>query len=1299
METQLRFMGGFDLRDTEGAQVRLPTRKSLALLAVLAQSGGQRMTRDRLATLLWPRSEDTQARASLRQELAVLRKALAGSGLPRINADKDALSFHMSGRQLDTARLNALAQSDRTSDLRNVAELYRGEFLAGLAIRSTRFDEWLWIERQQLRDAAIAALTRLLQIDRRSGTPDDVLATAQALLRADATNETAYLGLMEALRTCGRRTDALKYYQRFCGVLRRELDADPSDAIANLAEEIRLSTGAAPPPSTLAQDGVAAHISRRLNRLPAHGQSERRKTTLAVLGLADVCELGVNFAAPELAEAQEALVQRAAAAIDDYGGSFVPCAGDRILACFGHPTADEHDSERAVLAALGIVSEPIPLSNGTALWPRAAVARGDTLISSQGAGRGDVGLVGIAVHLATRLEQMAKGREVLVSPETHGLVHRLFETSELIRPGADMPDGYVILRERLRSNRFDVRKLSARLSALVGREEDLEKLREAWGAARDGRGQAVIVEGEPGIGKSRLLHAFLQTVLSENPQVIQINASPLHRQSALFAIVQFLEEEIGFDRTPDAGGRHARLSAWAADLGLAVEEVVPPLFALLSGPAEDEWVDSGRGLQDKTRLFSALLSVIRARAEARALILLVEDLHWLDPMSGEFLRFLLPRIEAAPILVVMTVRADAAPGWVGRLRARHIFLGRLNRLQARMLVSDLLPKGTPRSRYDGVVARSDGIPLYLEELAKSLAETETEAGQPDGPGRGIPDSLEASLMARIDRLDSAREVLQVASVFGKVFDQDHLQVAMGLSPEVLETRLRQLQEADLIYRIGRSPQARYEFNHVLVQELTYRSLPPDRRTASHLQIANALVRQAGKAGPKSPEIVARHFAMGGQTRKAIEFFDGAGRMAARVSAHQEAAAHFRAALALLPELPEGAVRARLEFDLLLQLGPQVLATQGFAASDVAEIYERARDLVVHNVTRADPEERDRILWGLWGYFLVRGDISASYGLAAEFLANALEHGDPVSIQAGNQMLGLCSFYRGKLVQALDYLEKAQALYSTDQAEAHLRRYGLNLSVAAWAYLSWTLSLRGEAKRAVKECERNLEEADRLQHDFSQVVARVFATGTFLFLGDEASAARHAQLSADLPELRRFSQMRAQAAMQVGRLAERNGDPEGIETLRTGLQDYQATGAALAVPQGKAWVAQGLLAAGDIAEALETVETALDHSERTGVLFFDAELHRVRGLCLNALLPDRRELAEAAFEAALEAGRETGALLLSLRTAADYAEALQSWGRGKEAARLLRDAAELGAEDTLPEVQRIAALMERMAADV
>ena len=539
----------------------------------------------------------------------------------------------------------------------------------------------------------------------------------------------------------------------------------------------------------------------------------------------------------------------------------------------------------------------------------------------------------------------------------------------------------------------------------------------------------------------------------------------------------------------------------------------------------------------------------------------------------------------------------------------------------------------------------------------------------------------------------------MASVFGKVFDQEHLQAAMALLPEILETRLRQLQEADLICRIGRSPQGRYEFNHVLVQELTYRALPPDRLTASHLQIAEALVRQAGKGGPKSPEIVARHFAMAGQTRKAIDYFDSAGRRAARVSAHQEAATHFRAALALLPELPEGAVRARLELDLLLHLGPHVLATQGFAATDVAEIYESARDLVVHNATRAEPEKRDRILWGLWGYFLVRGDISASYGLGAEFLANAREQGDPVSILAGNQMLGLCSFYRGKLAQALDYLEKARALYTEDQAEAHLRRYGLNLSVAAWAYLSWTLALRGEATRAITECERNLKEADRLRHDFSQIVARVFATGTFLFLGDEERAAPHAQHAADLPELRRFAQMRGQATMQVGRLADRNGDPGGIETLHAGLQDYQATGAALAVPHGKAWVAEALLAAGDGTAALETVDAALDHVDRTGVRFFDAELHRLRGLCLNALHPDRPELAEAAFRAALQSGKETGALLLCLRAVADYAEALRGWGRGEKAALVLRDAAgvEPAAEDALPEARRIVALLESFGA--
>ncbi|MDJ0627135.1 MAG: BTAD domain-containing putative transcriptional regulator [Rhodobacter sp.] len=1258
MEPQIRLFGTATLGERGGQTERLPTRKSWALLAYLVQSGGRDVPREELAALLWPRSAEGQARASLRQELAVLKKALKLAGLAPFQASKDTVRLTVEPGQADTTEFEARVGAGAPQDLRAAADLYAGDFLSGLTIRSGPFQEWLWLERQRLRNRALGALADLLRLDETDADMSRIQDTATRFLAIEPTQEQAHRALMRLYRRTGRRAEALQQYDRCREVLRRDLDAEPSQETIDLEARIRRD------------EGVAATESRvQADEEQARPVEADRKVAIVLCINLDLAADPATVDAGAVAGALDEAARRAAQTVGDGGGAIASAGPDRLLAVFAAPSTGGPVEEQAVQAALSICAWSAEARIDPALRACVGIARGEVLMAP--APSGGMDLRGAAVLTAARFGRAARAGEVLVSDDLAGRIKAVFDMAPLSsdRAGATHPAGrgWIVRRERVSANRFDVSRRTGRLTPLAGRTDELERLLAFWKAVRSGTGGVALITGDAGMGKSRLAYEFLQRAAADNPGIIRLNGSPQHRQSPLYPVMQLLRREIApHDRRTGADGR-AALDRWARAAGLPAEEVVGPLWTLLSGQQ-----GSVAASLEPGPLCAAIICALRELFGDRPPIVLVEDGHWLDPSTSNLLTRLAAPSEQRPVFILATLRPGAEPGWIGSGEVLNLGLGPLPAEQARAVAASVLPDAAAQDVIDTIALRADGVPLIVEELGLALL-------QPGLPAEDlvpeiIAGSLPSAVAARIDRLSAAaRDVLQIASVFGSAVPHGDLLTVTALPGEGLETRLRQLQEAELMYPVGRPPHRCYEFKHGLIQELTYSTLLADRRTACHLRVGEVLEAQAGIDADTAPELIARHFARASRPRKAIEYRRRAGRRAAALSAPSEAAAQYRAALRHVPEISDQSERAALEQRLLLRLGPHVLASRGFGDDEIAMVYDRARSLAVDRGEPGQDDQLEPILWGLWGYHITRADVATAIGLAAEFLTEAQLRQDPVCQATGQYMLGVGRFYRGHLFAAQGYLDRAGPGRDTAAQGGLIRRFGFDTAIGASCFAAWIAAFGGYVERAGTLAAGIVQSADATGHAITVAMARVFAAGTYAFLGLPRDALRLAEAAMEAARAPALQQWHGQALIQVGRARWCLGEADGEVLLRRGLEEYRQTGAALAAPYALGWLAEACLHAGRIDEGLSELDAAARQATASGVSYFEPEHLRVRGALLARHGAGRSAEAETALAAAVRSAKRAQAGLLTFRARASLAGFYEDIGRHEDALDLIETA--------------------------
>jgi class 3 adenylate cyclase/predicted ATPase len=961
-----------------------------------------------------------------------------------------------------------------------------------------------------------------------------------------------------------------------------------------------------------------------------------------------------------------------------YDGFVAKYMGDGVLAYFGYPQAHEEDAERAVGAGLAVVEAVGDVPAPERLQVRVGIATGVVVVGDlTGSGEAqERGVVGETPNLAARLQAIAEPGAVVIAANTRKLIGNLFECRGLgavVAKGFSEPvHAWHVLRESGIESRFEAFH-SDSLSSLIGREEEAELLLRRWRRAQTGEGQAVLLSGEPGIGKSRLAVALQDTVSSDPHTRLRYFCSPRHQDSALHPFIAHIQQAAGFvrDDAPQVkidklAGLFTPALPHGEDLGLLAE--------LLSIPAGDRFSQMNLTPQSKkAKTFQILFRQLEGLARQKHILMIFEDAHWADPTSRELLDLTVERVLRLPILLLVTGRPEFQPSWMGQAHVTAVTLNRLNHHEAASLVDRIVgDRALPRKVVAEIVERADGVPLFAEELTKAVI----ESGDPGDAGTGaaaeaaarpvltVPGSLHASLMARLDRLGRLpKDVAQLGSVIGREFSYELVaSVAPRGSEEQLPNALQRLAAAALIVQRGRPPAASYVFKHALLQDAVYGSLLRAKRQQIHCAVKTALEEHFPDVVEAQPELIAYHCARAGLVSEAIDYWERAGRRAAQQSANHEAVEHLRKALEMLRRGPEGSERDGRELNLLIALGPALMATRTSADPEVAGTYARAAELA-RTVGRS--AELFPTLWGAHLVALVACDFRTAEKLGQDLfeMARGLDDRE-FMLQAHHAAFGTLRA-TGELASAQRHAEALLALYQPEMHARHALLYGAHdPGSCARMMLALILLLRGLPDQSRRQSDEGLSLARALQHPPSLAhVLRLAAELHIIRCEPDTTAKLVAEL---MPVAMQHGSAvgKASAIMLRGWSRVMQGQKaEGLDDLWEGLRLWRETGPTYYVPYRLGVVADALTAAGRHEDALRIVDEALEAREER---WFEAELHRLKGELLLGPHGDCQEDAIICFRQALTVAGAQGARFLELRAAVSLARFWKDNGRSGEA---------------------------------
>ena len=994
-----------------------------------------------------------------------------------------------------------------------------------------------------------------------------------------------------------------------------------------------------------------------------HGDqvSERRQLTVMFCDLVGSTAISERLDAEDLRD----VLQRFLAACDDairrYGGIVAKHMGDGLLAYFGHPKAHEDDPSRSlhagldILEAIQVLSREILKSHGIPLDVRIGAHTGQVVVGemgSQGSLERDA-IVGDTPNIAARLQRLANPGEIVISDATFRLAGTDFEYADL---GAKRLKGIAIpVHVHRVVGRIEITATlpAAPLQAapMIDRESELDLIFDRWQMARQGSGQVVFVCGESGTGKTRLLQAFRERLIAGRPFIISLNCSPHHQNTALHPLLQQITRDVSLLKTDAPEEKLRKLNEWVGKLGLDPETIVPHLALVLQistvGAAFKTPDSDPKRL--RAQLFEALLQIGSAIAARNPVVLLVENMQWCDPSLIEFLSLAVVRYGPERVLIVFALRADP-PQALDCQNSVSIVLGNLNRQQSlAMILNTTGGKRLPDQVLEEILSRTDGVPLYIEELTKTLL----ESGALDFRGDqyvltkplgtiGIPASLQDSLMARLDRLERSRELARVAAVIGRSCAREQLVAVAEMSERDLNRGLGELVAAGILYLSEQGQDEVYEFKHSLMQKIAYQSLVKPHRIELHRRVSAVLDQHFPEIAETQPEILALHLEMAGDISKAIALWRRAGALAQKRSANIEAIVHFRNGLRLCQTLAEGEERTEAETTLLVSLGARLLAVNGFSAPEVEATYRRAHQLceAAHDAPSLLP-----VLWGLWGFYVVGARLAEAARIAKEFLRRARDCNDSLALIAAHYCQGVTRFYRGDLAGAALDFGAALSGWSPEHQDRNAMLYGVDLGVVSHSYLSWVMALMGRPDEALMASEQAIALAKASENSFNLAFALLFAGQTRQFLGDFVAAEPLAVAGADVSAKNGFQQFLGQATLQLGRSMDRRGNLEGMESLRRGLDGYRATGAALAFPYAHAWLAEALADRHEIDAAFALVEATLARNRQTGAQYYDAALLLLQGDLVLRQDPNATETAETCYRMAIEQARRQQAVTL------------------------------------------------------
>ena len=1042
--------------------------------------------------------------------------------------------------------------------------------------------------------------------------------------------------------------------KKFCGDCGASLVANgaptPSSSPTKSTGEVRLPTG--PSGAATSPDG------------------ERRHLTVLFSDLVGSTEIAAHLDAEDWREIAAQYQRTAAAAVARFGGHVAKYLGDGLLVYFGWPEAHEDGAERAVRAGLAVVNEVVALNGRLAaeynvkLSVRVGIETGSVVIG-HGSGGGGADVFGDVPNVASRVQSAAEPNSVVITAAVHELVSGLFVVEDR---GAHQLNGVEQPLRLYRPIQPTVARRRARRptasiqTPFVGRDDDIRLLLSRWERVREGQGQLVLVTGEPGIGKSRLVGEFGARIRDDSHVWVESAGEQLFQNTPFHAVIQILDQSLGWrgDESPEE--RAILLESRLERAGLKLGEAVPLIAEMLSLPIPDKYPALMFAPEQKLKLLVAnlagwLLNVSRLQPVVMAL----EDLHWVDASTLELTRMLVEQAATAPLMLLCTARPEFRAAWQMRAHHAQISLNRLNERNTREIVAGVVTRAAlAPDLVDAVVKRTDGVPLFAEELTRLILEREGRSAV-----REIPATLHDSLTARLDRLGPAREVAQLAAVIGREFSYKLLHAVAAMGEPELQSALAKLADAELIYARGIAPETTYQFKHALIQDAAYEALLKSRRRQLHERTGVEIESLHAECLDDHLAELVHHYRAAGNLEKAVEYLRRAGKRAAARGAESIAIEQLETALELVAKLPDDHGRRLQEIRLRILLGTSLMSVKGQGSPETGANYKRALELCE---LVGGTSARFDALWGLWVFHLSRSELERAAELAQQLLASASKDDSRHQAHA-NFVAGDTAFWRGQFETAAKHL--ALAIAAARPENRPFRATVEDAAMYSRAYAAWTEHYLGHPDQAlttIRECARV---ARMLPHPGALAVANVFAAHLHLLRSEADAAAECCRTSISLADECGLAFYSIFAQLLAGCVAVQHGKgEEGVEAIKRGIVAWRSIGSANSIPWFLGELAEGLRSMGHWDEALEIVCDALHQAQESGQLQFAAELHRIRGMVLVA----QGEFleAEAPFRSAIEIARKQQAKTWELRASTSFARLLHDANRSDEALSMLAE---------------------------
>ncbi len=1011
----------------------------------------------------------------------------------------------------------------------------------------------------------------------------------------------------------------------------------------------------------------------------ARDAAERRQVTVVFSDLVGSTALSARMDPEDLREVISAYQKCVAETVGRFGGFVAKYMGDGVLVYFGYPQAHEDDAERAVRAGLELVHAVTALKSSAPLQARVGIATGLVVVGDLiGSGEAqERGIVGETPNLAARLQGVAEPNTVVIAEGTRRLLGNLFELEDLgakdLKGIARPVRAWAALRQASLGSRFEALHAGG-LTDLIGREEELELLLRRWSKAKTGEGQVVLLSGEPGIGKSRLTAALLERLTTEPHTRLRYFCSPLHTDSTLYPLISQMERAAGFAHDDTAQAKLGKLDAVLA------QSFTPPqdaaLFAEMLSLPNDGRYPSLELLpqQRRQRTLEALTAQMEALSQSNPVLMIFEDVHWIDPTSLEALGRAADRIRNLRVLLIVTYRPEFDPPWIGGPQVTALTINRLAQREIdamidRVVGNKLIPIGIRQH----IIERTDGIPLFVEEMTKDVLEAvgEEAAERPvaatSSLSVAVPASLHASLMARLDRLGSAKEIAQIGAVIGREFSHFLLAAVMRKAEGELETELERLITAGLLFRQGVLPHATYLFKHALVQDAAYGTLLRSSRQQLHGQIASTLEEEFPEIVEVQPELLARHCTEAGLDEQAIKYWRTAGEKAVRRASNREAIGHFRRALALNEKQAPDVGRSLTELAILSQLGPALMSVHGWTAPEVGVAFERAEHLareLESSIDLAPP------LAGLWLFHTARGQFSRADEITKELfdVAHTL-HDSDVLLQAHHCAWPI-RWFRGALTDAKAHTDAGMGLYDEVRHARHRFLYlGHDPAVCALSIKSVLQWLLGHPTQGVRSERDAIDLARRLQHVPSLAHALWFVCQAQVARSDAVAVVNTANELLTLSEEHGLPQTRAVALAYLGWAIGQTEDvSRGIRRLEEGLAMYNRLGVRSNLCLTICLLAETYFMAEQYEKGMEQANLAIATSSEIGDRWCLPRIHTIRARLLQTFR--QVDAAEASLQLAVDIAAAQSAKGAQLQAVNSLARLWREQGKPQQARELL-----------------------------